>query len=346
MPKTSVILFNLGGPDGPDSIAPFLKNFFMDPAIIRAPFFVRWMISRWIAFTRSRGAAGRAYAFLGGRSPLLENTRAQARALQDVLGPDFSVHVCMRYWHPMAEAVLREVRAEKPDRVVLLALYPQFSTTTTASSFLAWDAAALRQGVSVPTQRICCWPENEGFIRAGAQKIQDAVFSCTKKTGRRPRLLFSAHGLPEAIIAAGDPYQMQCEKSARALVQALGGYDDFVLCYQSRVGPLKWIEPFTDAEIRRAGRDGVPIVLYPLAFVSEHVETLVELDIEYRHLAQNCGVPYFDRVPTVMTDPVFIKGLASLVLSAQNDSRETGNPDFDARKFSCGCAIKREMRDG
>lgn len=323
MQKTAVVLFNLGGPDSPRSIAPFLKNFFMDPAIIRAPFFVRWIVSRWIAFSRSRGAAGKAYAQLGGCSPLLENTRAQARALQERLGKNFSVHLCMRYWHPMADAVVQDVVREHPARVILLALYPQFSTTTTASSFRAWEDAAKKAGLSVRTDKICCWPENSGFIGASARLIEEAVSACLGKTGRKPRILFSAHGLPEKIIADGDPYQWQCERTARAIVSALGGYDDFVLCYQSRVGPLKWIGPATQDEILRAGKGGVPVVIYPLAFVSEHVETLVELDIEYRHLAQECGVPYFARASTVMTDDAFIEGLESLVLSVQNDSRET-----------------------
>lgn len=336
--KTAVVLFNLGGPDSTESIVPFLKNFFMDPAIIRAPFLVRWILSRWIAFTRGRGAAKKAYAHLGGRSPLLENTRAQARALQEKLGERFSVHVCMRYWYPMATEIVRAVAKEKPIRIVLLPLYPQFSTTTTASSFRAWDDAAREENFSVETKRICCWPEEDGFICASARLVREAVSACVEKTGCKPRILFSAHGLPESIIAGGDPYQAQCEKTAQAVVRALGGYEDFVLCYQSRVGRLKWIEPFTDAEIRRAGRDGVPVVIYPLAFVSEHVETLVELDIEYRHLAQESGVPYFARVPTVTIEPEFIDGLENLVLSAQNDSRETEKSCSDG-VFKC---CKRE----
>lgn len=347
MQKTAVILFNLGGPDAPESIAPFLKNFFMDPAIIRAPFFVRWMVSRWIAFSRSRGAAGTSYGHLGGRSPLLENTRAQAAALQQKMGEGFSVHVCMRYWHPMADEVVRAVRAENPERIVLLALYPQFSTTTTRSSFAAWDESARKAGLDLPVKKIGCWPEESGFIAASARLVREAVSESRQKAGCLPRILFSAHGLPEKIIASGDPYQWQCERTTAAIVSALGGYEDFVLCYQSRVGPLKWIGPSTDDEIRRAGRDGVPIVIYPLAFVSEHVETLVELDIEYRHLAQESGVPFFVRVPTVSVAPEFIDGLAGQVRGAieNPDPRETIGPDICPQQFSaCPCRKKGETR--
>lgn len=335
---TAVVLCNLGGPDAPESIAPFLKNFFMDPAIIRAPFFVRWMLSRWIAFTRSRGAAGQSYAQLGGRSPLLENTRAQARALAPILGPDFSVHVCMRYWHPMAPQVVREVAAQNPSRVILLALYPQFSTTTSASSFKAWDDAARAAGFSVPVCKLCCWPDDPGFVAASARLVGAAIARSRQETGRTPRLLFSAHGLPEAIIRDGDPYQWQCERTAQSVAATLGEKVDWVLCYQSRVGPMKWIGPATDDEIRRAGKDGVPVVIYPLAFVSEHVETLVELDIEYAHLAHESGVPHYLRVPTVMTEPEFIAGLARLAVAASTDSRETCGPGFCPQTFSaCPC---------
>jgi ferrochelatase len=342
--RTAVIVFSLGGPDRPESIAPFLKNFFMDPAIIRAPLPVRWMLSRWIAFTRSRGAARAAYGALGGRSPLLENTRAQAQALQQKLGENYRVFVCMRYWHPMAAAVVRDVAAYAPDEVILLGLYPQFSTTTTGSAFGDWAREAGKIGLSAPTKKICCWSQESGFIAASARLVRAAVEACEKESGQRPRILFSAHGLPEKIIAAGDPYQAQCEATATAILGAMGGYEDAVLCYQSRVGPLRWIGPSTEEEIRCAGRDGVGVVVYPLAFVSEHVETLVELDIEYRHLAQQSGVPAYVRAPTVMTQPEFIEGLSRLVIQAQTDSRETCGPGSCGPSCSaCPCSKKEAV---
>ncbi|HRC26855.1 MAG TPA: ferrochelatase, partial [Alphaproteobacteria bacterium] len=274
---------------------------------------------------------------------LLDNTRAQAQALQQKLGDAYRVFVCMRYWHPMAQEIVRDVAAYAPDGVILLGLYPQFSTTTTDSAFKDWERSAEKAGFTAPTKKICCWAQEPGFITASSRLVRAAVDEARNKLSGRPaRLLFSAHGLPEKIIAAGDPYQAQCEATASALLAAMGGYEDSILCYQSRVGPLRWIGPSTEEEIRRAGRDGVGVVIYPLAFVSEHVETLVELDIEYRHLAQQSGVPVYVRAPTVMTQPEFIEGLSRLVIQAPTDSRETCGPGSCGPSYSaCPCS-KRE----
>jgi ferrochelatase len=194
---------------------------------------------------------------------------------------------------------------------VLLPLYPQMSTATSESSVKDWFAAAARAGIMVPTQVVCCYPTQAGFIEASANLIRDSI----EKIGGRPyRLLFSAHGLPEKVIRRGDPYQWQVEQSAQAIAQRLALRDlDWSVCYQSRVGPLKWIGPSTDSEIQRAGRDRKAVVLFPVAFVSEHSETLVELDIEYRELAHKSGVPAFHRVATVGVHDAFIGGLAELV---------------------------------
>lgn len=317
--KTAIVLFNLGGPDKPESIAPFLKNFFMDPLILRVPLPVRFFLSRLIAFRRTRREAGQSYAALGGSSPLLANSQAQAQALEDLLNADesddvFRSFVCMRYWHPMSAEVAANVQAWQPDRVVLLPLYPQFSTTTTESAFRAWDAACARIAFAAPTARICCYPEDTGFITESAQRVRAAYLAMRGRSTVAPRILLSAHGLPEKVVKDGDPYQWQCERSAVAIIRAAGLEDaDWAICYQSRVGPLRWIGPSTDDEIHRAGRDGVPVVIYPHAFVNEHVETLVEIEEEYRELAHECGVPDFLRVETVGTGALFIGGLAALV---------------------------------
>lgn len=328
MPKTAVILFNLGGPDRKESIYPFLINFFMDKNIIRAPWPVRYLVSRLIARRRTKVEAGNAYGRLGGKSPLLENTIAQANALESVLNnadetQTFKVFTCMRYWHPMAPQVVNEVAGFAPDRVVLLPLYPQYSTTTTRSSLEAWRAAADRAGFSAPTSLICCYPFQSGFGAASADLIRRHYAALKDRCGRAPRLLFSAHGLPEIIIKQGDPYQWQCEESAKNIVAALGIPDlDWMVCYQSRVGRLTWIGPSTDEAIQKAALDQVPILIYPHAFVSEHVETLVEIEEEYRHLAHSIGVPDFERVPTVGTHPEFINGLKELVLGALKGDME------------------------
>ena len=221
----------------------------------------------------------------------------------------------MRCWHPFSDEAAAQLKRFEPDRIVLLPLYPQFSTTTSASSLLDWDRAARKAGLRVPTTRICCYPANAGFIAAAVTKIRSAMEN--PQAGVAYRLLLSAHGLPKRTIASGDPYQWQVEQTARALVDALGIKDlDWNVCYQSRVGPLKWLEPATDAEIRRAGRDGKGVIVAPIAFVSEHSETLVELDIEYGKLAREAGVPDYRRAATVSADMAFIDGLAGLVRKA------------------------------
>jgi len=314
--RLAVVLFNLGGPDSPAAVRPFLFNLFNDPAIIGAPSPIRWLLAQFISRRRAP-VAQEIYRNLGGGSPLLPNTEAQAAALQTVMdeglsGTETRVFVAMRYWHPFASETAEAVKAFAPDEVMLLPLYPQYSTTTSGSSFSDWRRAAARAGLVARTRTLCCYPCQAGFVAAIAARVRPRLEEA--KTQGRPRLLFSAHGLPKKIVAGGDPYQWQVEQSAAAVAAALGDPAlDWQVCYQSRVGPLEWIGPSTAAEIARAGRDGVPVVLVPIAFVSEHSETLVELDIEYRELAEREGVPAYLRVPTVDCDPAFIAGLARLV---------------------------------
>lgn len=328
MRRLAVVLFNLGGPDSPKAVGPFLYNLFRDPAIIRLPAPFRQIIARLIAAER-RPDAQRIYAQIGGRSPIFENTNAQAKALEAALIEfgEIKCFIAMRYWHPFAEGTARAVKDFAPDEIVLLPLYPQFSTTTTASSLTAWGKAAKAAGLNVPVKTIYCYPNEPGFIRALASSTHKA-YTEAQKFGS-PRVLFSAHGLPEKIVKAGDPYQRQCEETVAALVHALGiGALDYVLCYQSRIGPLRWIGPATEEEVRRAGCEKRPLVVVPVAFVSEHSETLVELDILYRNLALASGVPYFVRVPAVGAAPEFIEGLANLVQAAARGTN--GAPSFVA----------------
>lgn len=313
MARTAVVLLNLGGPDKPSSVRPFLKNMFSDPAILSVPGPVRWFLARLISGLRAKKAMA-IYEQLGGGSPLLPNTEAQAAALERLLGAEARVFVSMRYWHPMSDACVAAVKRYAPERVVLLPLYPQFSGTTTGSSFADWRRAASRAGLSVPVHAVCCYPRQEGWVGAVADLIRGAL--AQMGSAGVPRILFSAHGLPKKIIAAGDPYQWQVERTVDAVVAALGGGLDWSICYQSRVGPLEWIGPSTEDEIDRAGRDQVPILVVPIAFVSEHSETLVELDVEYRHRAERAGVPRYLRVPAVATHERFIAGLADLVRGA------------------------------
>ena len=321
--KLAVVLFNLGGPDSLEAVEPFLRNLFGDPAILAVPGFVRWPLARFIASRRAPFARA-IYAKLGGASPILPETQVQADALDKVLaarGIEAKAFIAMRYWRPFARDVAARVAAWRPDRIVLLPLYPQFSTTTTGSSFEDWDRAAAKGGLKAPTSRIGCYFRAAGFIGAEAELIRRVLVKA--KPDVSYRLLLSAHGLPKRTIAKGDPYQWQVEQTAKAIVDALGIENlDWSVCYQSRVGPLEWIGPATDAEIRRAAADGKGVIIAPIAFVSEHSETLVELDIEYAHLAASIGIVDYLRVPTVGSHPDFIAALADLVMQAA-DSRAT-----------------------
>ena len=315
--KIAIVLFNLGGPETLEGVEPFLFNLFSDPAILRLPGFVRTPLARFIA--RRRAVVAREiYAKIGGGSPILGQTRAQALALEQALASDdltAETFIVMRYAAPRASDVVRDVQGFCPDRIVLLPLYPQFSTTTTRSSLVEWEAEAAKIGLRAPTSEVCCYPIDAGFVSAQAQLIGEAIASLPAET--RFRLLLSAHGLPKRIVATGDPYQAQVELTAKAIVAALGRAElDWAVCYQSRVGPLQWIGPATDAEIKRAGGEGLSVVIAPIAFVSEHSETLVELDIEYAHLAKASGVPNYARVPAVGTQAKFVAGLAGLVRAA------------------------------
>lgn len=320
--KIAVVLFNLGGPSAPEDIRPFLFNFFMDKNIIRAPLPIRYLVAQLISITRSRGAAKESYSALGGASPLLANTRAQADALAKVLAdeiPDARVFVAMRYWHPRARDVVREVMAYGADTVVLLPLYPQFSTTTTFSSVQEWNREAQAAGLHVPTRIVSCYPDDPGFVAASADLITKAISGLTEPY----RLLFSAHGLPEKVIQDGDPYAEQCRITAASIVNHINlPVVYWKLCYQSRVGPMKWIGPSIDETLQQAAEQKAGVVIYPPAFVNEHVETLVELDIEYKERAHELGIPFYIRVPTVGTHPLFIDGLKNLVLSALDDDAQ------------------------
>ncbi|MCP1336498.1 ferrochelatase [Hyphomicrobiales bacterium FT118] len=309
-----MVLFNLGGPDSPEAVKPFLYNLFNDPAIISVPWPVRPLLARLIS-SRRAPVAREIYAEIGGRSPLVPLTEEQAETLAAAIGEsgegEAKVFIAMRYWHPMADETARFVKAYGPDEIVLLPLYPQFSTTTTGSSVKDWKRAAQVAGLDVPTRTVCCYPLEEGWIAAQADLLRQAI----RKSGEGPvRVLFSAHGLPKKVIASGDPYQWQVEQTSAAVAEAVGAdMPEWVVCYQSRVGPLEWIGPSTEDEIARAGADGVGLVVVPIAFVSEHSETLVELDIEYAELAAHKGVASYVRVPAVATHSSFVAGLARVV---------------------------------
>ncbi|MBM08917.1 MAG: ferrochelatase [Magnetovibrio sp.] len=321
MDRIAVVLFNLGGPDSPDSVRPFLFNLFNDSAIISIPQPFRWCLAQIISLRRTP-VAKEIYSHIGGKSPLLQLTEKQGNALQHELQDIGFIRtfVCMRYWHPMSGDVVKKVAEFAPDRIVLLPLYPQYSSTTSGSSFNEWRSAAKRANLLTSTVAICCYPTEVGWIEAQTQLLAHSMKKVSNKL--KLRVLFSAHGLPKKIIMAGDPYQWHVERTASAIVGHLNIEDlDWVICYQSRVGPLEWIGPSTEEELARAATDGVAVVVLPIAFVSEHSETLVELDIEYRAEASRLGIVEYVRVPAVGIEPAFIRGLGTLVREALSDDQ-------------------------
>jgi protoporphyrin/coproporphyrin ferrochelatase len=312
--RLAVVLFNLGGPDGQADVRPFLRNLFADRAIIDLPALARWPLAELISRSRT-GLAKANYAELGGGSPLLAGTRAQAEALEQALAADADarrVFIAMRYWRPSSEDAAREVAAFAPSDIVLAPLYPQFSTTTTASSLAAWRQTYRGPG---EVHGFCCWPANAGLVRAHAEAIQETWTAAGRP---RVRLLFSAHGIPLRTADRGDPYAWQVETTCRAISGRLGDGWDWRICYQSRVGPLKWLGPSTPEAIAEAANEGLGVLVDPVSFVSEHVETLVELDRDYAAVARSAGAPCYLRAPAVGVRPAFIEGLAEAVRGALN----------------------------
>jgi len=310
--RLAVVLFNLGGPDSLTAVQPFLFNLFNDAAIIPLPWPFRGLVATMISRSR-REEASHNYAHMGGASPLLPETQRQSEALQQKLnatlaGFETRTFIAMRYWNPFTEEAAREVAAFAPDEVVLLPLYPQYSTTTTGSSVKAWRKAYRGSG---RIREVCCFFDEAGYASAYARQIRQTFEAAGRP--RNLRLLFSAHGLPEKVIKGGDPYQWQVEKSCEAVMRQLGDGWDWSICYQSRVGPMRWIGPSTPEAIEAAAAEGKGVLVVPIAFVSEHVETLVELDRDYALLAKEKGCPFYLRTPALGVDEGFIDGLAGLV---------------------------------
>lgn len=322
--RVAVVLFNLGGPGTLEEVAPFLFNLFSDLVGSGLPRPLQRLVP-WIITRLRAPKARRIYAQIGGGSPILELTRAQAAALEEILKQtlDARVFIAMRYWRPLSGETARAVLEFAPDDIVLLPLYPQYSTATTASSVSDWHKAAARCRLGAATSLICCFPSERSYIAAQARLVRQALVSARQGNGP-VKVLFSAHGLPRKVIAGGDPYQWQIERTTSAIVDTLDQPGlDWVICYQSRVGPLEWIGPTIRDEIERAGQERKSVVVVPVSFVSEHSETLVELDIQYRQLADKVGVPAYIRVPALGTDDDFIGGLADLVRRAREHGGRT-----------------------
>ena len=316
--RKAVILFNLGGPDKLENVESFLFNLFNDPAILNLPNFFRYPLAKLIA-NRRAPTAKKIYEELGGSSPILRLTEEQASALELKLNKDdnlseYKCFVVMRCWHPRAENVVKKVLNYNPDEMVLMPLYPQYSAATSGSSIKEWNDICKKNNFKVKTSTICCYPTDENFIEAHTVEIIKKI-----KNLENFKLIFSAHGLPEKNIKKGDPYQWQVQQSVDKIVKSLNIKElDWILSYQSRVGPLKWIGPSTEDIIIENSKLGKHIVLVPIAFVSEHSETLVELDIEYKELADKNGCKYYSRVPALGTNVSYIKAMSNLIINKQD----------------------------
>ena len=324
--KKAVILFNLGGPDKLENVEPFLFNLFNDPAILNLPSFFRYPLAKLIA-NRRAPTAKKIYSELGGSSPILKLTKEQAIALELKLNKadsasEYKCFIVMRCWHPRAENVIKDVINYNPDEIILMPLYPQYSAATSGSSIKEWNDVCLKNNFNVKTSTICCYPTDENFVLAHKDEIIKKINNL-----KNFKLIFSAHGLPEKNIKKGDPYQWQVEQSVAKIVKALNIENlDWILSYQSRVGPLRWIGPSTEDIIIENSKLGKHIVLVPIAFVSEHSETLVELDIEYKELADKNGCKNYLRVPALGTNTNYIKAMSDLIINKKEY-------DFNGRLF-------------
>jgi ferrochelatase len=323
--KKAVILFNLGGPDSLSAVEPFLFNLFNDPAIISLPSIFRFPLAKFISKRRTPVAKA-IYAEMGGKSPILEETQAQADAIEQNLRnePDeYKCFIVMRCWNPRAAETIKKVKKFNPAQIILLPLYPQYSNATSGSSISEWQDICKKENLKTETKIICCYPTEKDFILSYSSLIKKKIdLNKLKDT----TLIFSAHGLPENKIKKGDPYQWQVEQSVKELVKELSIKKlNYILSYQSRVGPLKWIGPSTEKIIKDEAKKQKIIIVVPVAFVSEHSETLVELDIEYRKLAEENGSKEYIRIPAVTVNQDFINSLKSNILLASSGKKFTSS---------------------
>ena len=333
--KKAVILFNLGGPDSLNAVEPFLFNLFNDPAIFSLPTFLRYPLAKLVSKRRAPIAKA-IYAEMGGKSPILQETKAQSDAIEKSLlneKDEYKCFIVMRCWNPRATETVKKVKEFNPNQIILLPLYPQYSNATSGSSIKEWHDVCKKNKLTTETKTVCCYPTEKNFILSYANLIREKINLDKLK---EIILIFSAHGLPENKIRQGDPYQWQVEQSVKELVAKLSIKNlDYVLSYQSRVGPLKWIGPSTETIIKEEAKKNKIIDVVPVAFVSEHSETLVELDIEYRKLAEENGSKQYIRVPAVKINQDFINSLKLSILQAGDGEKFTSSIKCPDKFIKC-----------
>jgi ferrochelatase len=319
--KVGVVLFQLGGPDSPDAVEPFLYNLFCDPDIIDffGAWFARRPLARYIARNRA-GVVREHYNDIGGQSPIRLLTERQARALEAALAPhcDAKCFIAMRYWHPLSAEAAAEVNAWNAPDLVLLPLYPQYSFATTSSSLKEWQRVYHPNGNSPRVHTVENFFDHPLYVRSVAEKICLALTHFDQP--ERAHIVFSAHGLPLSLIERGDPYARQVAETVKLVMQQGAWPNAHTLCFQSKVGRRKWLSPSlieTIDQLARAGQKNLLIV--PIAFVTEHIETLHEINIEAREQAGHLGVTQFEMMPAVGDSPTFISSLADVVLRSLGD---------------------------
>ncbi len=321
MGRLGVLLLNLGGPEQLSDVRPFLFNLFSDPEIIRIPIAALQKPLAWIISTSRAKKSQANYQKIGGGSPLRRITEEQARALEAGLrsqGEDAKVYIGMRYWHPFTEDALTQIKQDGIEQLVILPLYPQFSISTSGSSFRLIEKIWSENPHLKPAQYtvVADWYKEPGYLQAMTELIAAQIDKCPHPD--EAHVFFSAHGVPVSYIKeAGDPYQAEIEDCTKLIMQTLGRKNDHSLAYQSKVGPVEWLQPYTEDAIVGLASKGVgELVVVPISFVSEHIETLEEIDIEYREIAEEAGVHVFNRVPALDTNPIFIQTLVDIVLAA------------------------------
>jgi protoporphyrin/coproporphyrin ferrochelatase len=323
MGRVGVLLLNLGGPDQLEDVKPFLFNLFADPEIIRLPFpWLQKPLAWWISSVRAKRSQEN-YRQIGGGSPLRRITEAQAHALQERLaekGQPAQIYIGMRYWHPFTEEAIARIKRDRIENLVILPLYPQFSISTSGSSFRLLQKMWLEDPKlsNIEYTVIPSWYKQPGYLQAMAQLIAQELDRFSNPDA--VHVFFSAHGVPKSYVEeAGDPYQQEIEECTELIMQTLNRPNSHTLAYQSRVGPVEWLQPYTEDAIQELGKQGVQdMVVVPISFVSEHIETLQEIDMEYREVAESVGIHNFRRVPALNTHTQFIEGMADLTIDALN----------------------------
>ena len=314
---TALILLNMGGPDSLEAVEPFLYNLFCDRDLIQLPLgaLLQKPFARMISHFRAKKVVEN-YRLIGGKSPLLEWTQKQAAGIAERLGEQVQPFVAMRYWSPTADEVLKEVKAAGIERALVLSMYPHYTGATTGSSVKDFKRAAKTIHPELDFQVIEHWYDWPGYLDALANRIREGL--AEMPATETPQILFSAHALPQKFIDRGDPYQDHVMATVKGVMSRVGDYP-WTVAFQSRSGPVKWMEPGTEEMIVKLAKDGCnALLMVPISFVSDHIETLEEIDVEYRGLALESGIECFQRAPSLNDNDDFLQGLADLVKQEWN----------------------------